>query len=274
MAALMGFMIDIVSPILQAAPVKAAINVLVVLFMIALTETLVCVALAMRFQIRELSSYKTCFCAQNSISSPREAVTWQESKQNWFLWLSVVLGSCHIKYMPLVEKQSATNIGRGIANAFLFAILYLLALLHIAFLIASFFERIYRFFLGFFGLALFWGLANLKLSLSYHLNGYKICINSDVADSIHTNDILYRKPTIIIMLCSPNNCADSTQKDNLNHFTASLKSILPQQTHIRFKTLVYYPDGERGLKADLPLTERFLHTTFKTISVKSKEANE
>ena len=262
---------EVILSLLKTNIIQTILMIFKIIFIVAVIETFICIVLAMRFNIRNIKCYRNCFSNNYNIITQRNSVSWKESKNNWFLWLSVVTGNCRFNYEPLVDSKIITNIVLSLKNVFRFIIMYLLTPIYILFFVCSYIERIYRIFLGFFGFFIFWILAKSKIIISYHLNTYIINIKSNDSYPTCTIDILYRKPIIKIYLFKPQDYIDSKQKDNINHFIVSLKEILPKQKSIKFKVLVYYSDGENGMKKDLPMTYIYLRMIFKNITVKYSE---
>ena len=284
-------MVEFLSSLTQAGLFRVVHIILMFLLAILVAEMIFCVVLALRFRVEKLSGFRERFLIYYEISAERNAVSWKESKNNWFLWMSVLIGKIKTGYMPLqsFQSKSETNtiidlaknnlrvVGNNavyvLRNTGRFAMLFLSTPFYLMFSACSIFERCFRFLLGPVVFFCFWLLAKIKIFLIYHFEGKTLTVDSINTDVTCTIDVLYRKPVIRIILRNPQDCPDSLQKDNINHFTTTLKRILPSQHYIKFKTEVIYPNDESALKVELPLTHSYLRAAYAKLNyIKSREA--
>ena len=254
-----------------STPFRAFMAVLVLLFAVAAIEASICVAVAVRFSIREITTYRDCFISNYNISTRRDKVTRAESRHNWLLWMSVLTGGIKISYSQMQKNQAKEYAAGSIANAMRFALLFLAAPLHIVCSAASVFERGCRCVLSLIAFPVFCLLYYIKARLSFHLNSFIVSIDSKDYNPECSDEVLYRKPAFKITLCNPDICPDFAQKDNLNYFTVSLKNIRPQINRVKFRTTVYYPGGRSAMESELPMTASFLEMSFEKISFVAME---
>jgi hypothetical protein len=263
------------------------------LFAIVIAETVFCVVAAMKFRVEQLSGFRERFTEYYGISVERKTVSWEESKHNWFLWLSVFTGNIKTSYSPLrsflFESEAE---GGAIAiednirilgfnavcianNVKSYTIIVLSVPFYLIFSVCSYIERVFRLALDPIMFSCFFLLAKLKILYIYYFEGKTLVVGSVKADVTCSSDVIYRKPVIRILLCNPQKCSDSTQKDNINHFTTTLKSVLPSQQYIKFKTEVVYPEDENILQTELPMTLKYLCVTYaKLTHIKSEEVSQ
>lgn len=239
--------------------------ILILLLAVVIAEIVVCILMALQFRVEELSGFYSRFLSYYKISVRRDTVSWVESKNNWFLWLSVSIGNVEIEYMPGYSVNSViSNIGS-------YFFLVLLTPFYFIFAVGSYFERIYRILLKPFVFICFWLLAKLKIIMTYYFKGTTLVVDSKSTDTVCSVDVIYRRPVIRILLHHPGEYPDSLQKDNLNHFTSTLRNLLPLQQYVKFRTEIVYPaDVEE--QRELPLTMSYLCANYaKLIHKKSKK---
>lgn len=243
----------------------------VAILCISVVESITCIALALRFEVRSLESFRLSFDEKYKITAQRQNITFTESQNHWFLWLSGLIGRVGFDYLPLTVPKSYTEKAKvSTVNMGYFSAMFFLTPFYIVFSLASVFEHFFRVVLDVLAFLVFFILGNVKIFILYYFREIKILVKSNDTNANCPDEILYRKPTIEISLYKSNELSDSIQRDNLNNFGVSLKDITEGKM-IRFSTIVYYPGEEKSLEKDLPLTNGYLRSTFKKLTVKTKE---
>ncbi len=278
-----------ISSLMNTELIKAIQVVLVFIFAIVIVETAVCTLMALQFRVEELSGFRSRFLYHYDVSARRDGIVWAESKNSWFLWLSVLLGNVKINYAQLYSPRSRessdlyievlrdniriliSNIIPAFLNIGRYFILVLSVPFYLFFTAVSYFERLCRAILKPLVFFWFWVLAKLKIIITYYFKGTLIIVDSINVDTVCPADIIYRKPVIRVLLHKPEDCPDPLQKDNLNHFTVTLKGLLPPRQYVKFKTEIVYPAGVDG-KSVLPMTTKYLGANYANLFYKkSKE---
>ena len=285
-------MADFYSSLMLTGFFRTLLIILSLLFFIVIAEFIFCITAAMKFRVEKISGFRERFLSYYAISVNRNGVSLRESKNSWFLWLSVCTGNIKMSYLPLHPYQSISDLSEDtlavqnyfrvlvtntviiMLNTKSYIIMALSVPFYLIFTICSYFERTCRLLLDPVVFISFLALAKLKIFIIYHFKGKTLIVDSFDTDATCTIDVIYRKPVIRIVLHSPRNCSDSMQKDNINHFTTTLKSFLPPQHYVKFKTEIVYSEDEETLKAELPMTFKYLHSTFaKRKYIKSREVS-
>jgi len=275
-------MIDFISSILlkYPYPFKVFQWILILIFTISIFESICCIMAALKFNVEELVGYHVWFSMHYKIASKRDNLSreernnlsWEDSKQNWFLWAGVFIGNLGLRYSSLLPYQhifssdTIKNIVFVAGNLFRYCVLVLLVPFYLILSILSIFERFARYLLTSLVFFVFWFLAKIKILFIYHFTGSTFVIDSKEENAPCIIDVLYRKPVIRVILHTPQKCPDPSQKDILNNFTNSLKSKLPPLRKIKFKTEVFYPRSVNMLQADLPLTYNYLHSAYSKLN--------
>jgi len=268
-----------ISLVALQVPISFLIYTLLLILAVTVLEALFCIVTAMMFRVEELPRYYSWFSSHYKISEKRNAVTYKSCMNNWFLLLSVKIKNTKIKYTPLIQskhdsamvgggilKQSiilfTTNAVSSILNVLRYIVLFVLVPFLFVFSFFSIIERIYRFLLTPLFFILFWLFAKLKILIIYYFCRFAVDVYSYKRNDPCTIRILYNKPIIRIHLKNPQSCPDSLQRDNINHFTATLESILHFRHRIRLKTVVYYPNKRVNMSDELPLTIKYIRATY------------
>ena len=279
-------MIEFLSSLLQAEISRTIFLILVSVFAIVSLEVLFCVIKAMTFQVEKLPTYRNWFMNHYRITAERNKISWKENKHNWLLWASVLMSNVKLYFasqspyfqissVPKEDKLQILkhnlriiyfNVRNIVYNSLRYLTFLALVPIYLLLIVASVIERLYRFLLEPIAVIIFWILAKIKEYLTYHFRGKPLIIHGHLENVSCPADIVYRKPFIQFHLYDTQYCPDYLQKDNLNHFTSTLKSLLPPQRQIRIKAEVHYWKNLENLETELPLTIDYLRASFSRLT--------
>lgn len=273
-------------PVLQSIIVWVLDNFVLILlfllcapFVVVIVEVVICIYQSLCFQVEELTGFRERFGAMYHLTDNRNDIRHNgmifSHKNYWLFAANVNIGRVKFNYkrtyrvypieahrIGLIIEAVWKNVKNCVINALQFLAMFVLCFPYILFWVLCLPERIYRWILIPLAFVIFYLAAQIKIRGVYQLDIRIINVDSSIPTECDV-EVVYHRSIIKFHLHNPEIYPDMIQKDNINTFTSSLRLFFPTQRKIKLKAQVLLPEGIK--QQDVPLSTRYLHTTYSNI---------